>query len=119
MSNVPSDPLAVNEKPFSNSGVDYVGPILIKPSRRTRLNPGSAKRYRVLFTCLTTRAVHLELTHDMSTDAFLLALRRFISRRGFVKVLRSDNGSNFIGAEKELKQALKQLSHDKNYRRYE
>ena len=119
MSNIPSDPLAVNEKPFSNSGVDYVGPILIKPSRRTRLNPGSAKRYRVLFTCLTTRAVHLELTHDMSTDAFLLALRRFISRRGFVKVLRSDNGSNFIGAEKELKQALKQLSHDKNYRRYE
>ena len=49
----------------------------------------------------------------MSTDAFLLALRRFICRRDFVKVLRSDNGSNFIGAENELKQALKQLNHDK------
>ena len=93
--------------------MDYVGPILIKSSRRTRLNPGSAKRYGVLFICLTTRAVHLELTHDMSTDAFLLALQRFISRRGFVKVLRSDNSLNFIGAEKELKQALKQLNHDK------
>ena len=57
--------------------------------------------------------MHLELAHDMSTDAFLLALHRFISRRGFVKVLRSDKGSNFIGTEKELKEALKQLNHDK------
>ena len=77
------------------------------------MNPASAKRYGVLFTCHTTRAVHLELAHDMATDAFLLALRRFISRRGFVKVLRSDSGSNFIGAEKELKESLKQLNHDK------
>ena len=49
----------------------------------------------------------------MATDAFsTMALRRFISR-DFVKGLRSDNGSNFIGAEKELKEALKQLNHDK------
>ena len=101
MSNIPSDQLALNEKPFSNSGVDYFGPILTKSSKHTRLNLASAKRYGVLFTCLTTRAVNLELAYDMSTDAFLLALRRFISRRGFVKVLRSDNGSNFIDAEKE------------------
>ena len=60
-----------------------------------------------------TCAVHLELTHDMSTDAFLLALCRFISRIGFVKVLRSDNGLKFIGAEKELREVLKQLNHDK------
>ena len=106
MSNIPSDQLAVNEKPFLNSGVDYFGPVLIKSSRRTRLNPTSAKRYRVLFTCLTTRVVDLELPHDMSTDAFLLALRRFT-------FVRSDKGSNFIGAEKELKEALKQLNHDK------
>ena len=75
--------------------------------------PASAKRYRVLFTCLTTCTVHLKLAHDMSTDAFLLALHRFISRRGFVKVLRSDNGSNFIGAERELQEALKQVNYDK------
>ena len=49
----------------------------------------------------------------MPTDAFLLALHKFISRRGFVKVLRSDSDSNFIGAEKELKEALKQLNHVK------
>ena len=57
--------------------------------------------------------MYLELANDKSTDAFLLALRRFISRRGFIKVLKSDNISNFIGAEKELKEALKQLNQDK------
>ena len=57
--------------------------------------------------------MHLGLADDMSTDAILLALHRFISRKGFVKISRSDNGSNFIGAEKELKEALKQLNHDK------
>ena len=75
MSHIPSDQLAVNEKAFSNSGVGYFGPILIKSSKRTRLNPASAKRYRVLFTCLTARAMQLVLAHNMSTDAFLLALR--------------------------------------------
>ena len=84
MSNILSDQLAVNEKPFSNSGVDYFGPIVIKSSRCMHLNPASAKRQGVLFTCLATHAVHFELGHDMSTDAFLLALYRFISRRGFV-----------------------------------
>ena len=113
MSNIPSNQLAVNEKPLSNSEVDYFGPVLIKSSRHTRLNPASAKRHRVLSPCLATCDVHLELAHDMATDAFsTMALHRFISR-DFVKVLRSDNGSNFIGAEKELKEALKQLNHDK------
>ena len=113
MYNIPSNQLAVHQKPLSNSAVDYFGPILIKSSKCTRLNPASAKRCRVLFPCLKTCAVHLELTY-MSTDAFsTTALRRFISRRGFVKVLRSDNGSNFIGAEKKLKEPLKQLNHDK------
>ena len=113
MFNIPSGQLAVNEKPFSNSGVNYFGPIFIKSSRRTRLNPTSAKRYRILFTCLMTLAVHLELTYDMSTDAFLLAPRRFISRKGFAKILRSGSGSNFIGAEKELNKARRQLNHDR------
>ena len=54
--------------------------------------------------------MYLELANDKSTDVFLLALRRFISRRGFIKVLRSDSGSNFIGAEKELKEALDVMS---------
>ena len=76
-----------------------------------KLNKGTrstetAKRYSTLFTCMTTRAVHLELAGDMSTDSFILALRRFKARRGHPKSIRSDNGSNFVGAERELKDAL-------------
>ena len=113
MSNIPIDRIAVNEKPFSNTGVDYFGPIIIKLNKRTRSTQPTAKRYGVLFTCLTTRGVHLELATDITTDAFILALRRFIARRGHVKILRSDNGSNFIGAEKELKHALTCIDQNK------
>ena len=94
---------------FQNVGVDYFGPILIKQGRRTRRSTGSAKRYGALFTCMTTRSVHLELAGDMSTDSFILALRRFRARRGNPKVIRSDNGTNFVGAERELREALQKL----------
>ena len=70
------------------------------------------KRYGVLFTCLASRAVHLESTNTMDTDSFINSLRRFISRRGPVKEIRCDNGSNFVGAERELREAIKELDHD-------
>ena len=89
------------------------GPYLVKGSRHTRSNKSTAKRYGVLFTCLTTRSIHLEIAGDMSTDAFLLALRRFIARRGQVDVMRSDNGTNFVGANNELKSCIKQLDQHK------
>ena len=92
--------------------MDYFDPILIKSLSCKQLKTASAKRPRVLFTCFMIRAVHLAFTHDMSTDALLLSLCRF-SRRGSVKVLGSDNGSNFTAVEKELKEALKQVNHDK------
>ena len=100
------DRIAVNEEPFSNAGVDYLGPIIIKLNKSTRSTQPTVKRYGVLFTCLTTHGIHLELPTDMTTDAFILPLRRFIARRGHVKILISDNGFNFTGAEKELKYAL-------------
>ena len=62
-----------------------------------------------MFKCLTTRAVHLEIAGDMSTDSFILALRQFISRRGPTDIIRADNGTNFIGAESELRNALNKL----------
>ena len=62
----------------------------------------------MIFACLTTRAIHIELAGDLSTDSFLLALRKFISRRGYVKVMRSDNGTNFVGANNELNLCIKQ-----------
>ena len=109
MADLPLERVDVGCHTFENVGVDYFGPILIKQGRRTRKSPGSAKRYGALFTCMTTRSVHLELAGDLSTDSFILALRRFRARRGNPKVIRSDNGTNFVGAERELREALQGL----------
>lgn len=89
---------------FENSGVDYAGPIQIRMSKGRGYK--STKGYICLFVCMVTRAVHIEAVTDMTTNAFLAAFRRFVARRGHCKHLWSDNGSNFIGAAKELKQLL-------------
>jgi len=110
MSSLPLERLAIHQPPFTHTGIDYFGPILIKKHRKTRSTQAEIKRYGALFTCLTTRAVHLEVAGDMSTDSFLLTLRRFIARRGKPQTIYSDNGTNFVGAEVELKKALKLLN---------
>ena len=68
------------------------------------------KGYVCLFICLSTRAVHLELVMDLSTNAFLAAFRRFTARRGCPGDLYSDNGSNYVGADRELRQIYDLLS---------
>ncbi|XP_060571866.1 uncharacterized protein LOC132730037 [Ruditapes philippinarum] len=83
--------------PFSYVGVDVFGPWEVV-ARRTRGGHAASKRWAVLFTCLTIRAVHIEVIAEMSSSAFINALRRFISLRGKVKQFRSDRGSNFVGA---------------------
>ena len=109
MADLPTERVDIGCHTFENVGVDYFGPILVKQGRRTRRSPGSAKRYGALFTCMTTRSVHLELAGDLSTDSFILALRRFRARRGNPKLIRSDNGTNFVGTERELREALQGL----------
>ena len=79
MSKLPNDRLSVVEKPFSKVGVDYFGPLVVTLSKRTQSNQATVKRYGVLFTCLTTCTVHLEIAGDISTDSFILVLRQFIS----------------------------------------
>ncbi|XP_066911613.1 uncharacterized protein [Clytia hemisphaerica] len=106
MADLPKERLSVGSHAFENVGVDYFGPINVKQGRRTRRTAGTAKRYGALFTCMTTRALHLELAGDLSTDSFILALRRFRARRGNPKTIRSDNGTNFVGAEREIREAL-------------
>lgn len=86
--------------PFTFTGIDYAGYFDIKTS--SRKNAPFAKGYIALFICQTTRAIHLELVSDLSSTQFLKAFKRFISRRGMPKKIYSDNGTNFIGASKEI-----------------
>ncbi|XP_038106648.1 uncharacterized protein LOC119766275 [Culex quinquefasciatus] len=86
---------------FSNTGVDYAGPFWIRSSSATH-KPQITKAYVCLFVCLQTRAIHLELVSDLTTDVFLASLRRFASRRGCPKTMHSDNGTNFVGAKTKL-----------------
>ncbi|CAB4030216.1 EGF-like module-containing mucin-like hormone receptor-like 1, partial [Paramuricea clavata] len=71
------------------------------------------KRYLCVFTCLSVRAVHLEMAWSLDTDAFLNAFARFTSRRGVPKEVVSDNGTNFVGAVNELKELAGQLDEEK------
>ncbi|XP_055612945.1 uncharacterized protein LOC129759503, partial [Uranotaenia lowii] len=90
-------------KPFSFVGVDYFGPLLVKQGRSL------VKRWVVLFTCLTIRAVHLEIAHSLTTSSCILAFRRFIARRGSPVEIYSDNGTNFQGANNILMIQLQQI----------
>ncbi|XP_021346186.1 uncharacterized protein LOC110445733 [Mizuhopecten yessoensis] len=87
---------------FSFVGVDVFGPWPVVVKRSLRGSTTSAKRWGVLFTCLVSRAVHIELVEEMSSCHFINALRRFTAIRGPVRQFRSDRGSNFVGAVKEL-----------------
>ena len=95
MSDIPKERTS-NDLPLTHCGVDMCGTFAIK-QRRSEL-----KRYRLLFTCMTSRAVHIEVTHLLEADSFMQALRPFIARHGNIKTLWSDNGTNFVAAEKEL-----------------
>ncbi|XP_055362121.1 uncharacterized protein LOC114849211 isoform X2 [Betta splendens] len=100
MADLPADRV-IPEPPFTTVGLDVFGPWTVV-TRRTRGGCAQSKRWAVLFTCMSTRAVHIELIETMSTDSFINALRRFFSIRGPAKLLRSDRGTNFVGACKEL-----------------
>lgn len=106
MADLPLERILPDLPPFTSVGVDYFGPIEVKRGR------GLCKRYGVTFTSLASRAMHLEVANSLDTDACINALRRFVSRRGQVSYLLSDNGTNFIGASRELKEALAALDHD-------
>lgn len=72
-------------------------------SRRTRGGFSYSKRWAVIFTCMSIRAVHIEVIESLDTSSFINALIRFLAVRGPVKHIRSDRGTNFVGACKDLK----------------
>ena len=97
-------------RPFSNTGVDYAGPIEIKTwkGRGAKILKG----YFAIFICLATKAIHLETVSDLSTQPFLAAFRRFTARRGTCSQVYSDCGTNFVGANAELKRLMEHAQHD-------
>ncbi|GBP35730.1 hypothetical protein EVAR_82664_1 [Eumeta japonica] len=96
---LPTERLKAHEPPFNCSAIDYFGPMIVTVGRRTE------KRWGVLITCLTTRAVHLEIAASLTPSSAILALRRFMARRGTPTVMYSDNATNFTKVNKELKEA--------------
>ena len=110
MANLPEERVEPSA-PFTFCGHDCFGPFIIKDGRK------ELKKYGLLFTCMSSRAVHIEALDDMSTDAFINALRCFIVLRRPVRQLRSDQGSNFIRAHNELAKAFNEIT-DERVRRY-
>lgn len=96
--------------PFTFSTVDYFGPFYIREVRK------EIKRYGVLFTCRASHAIHLKIAVLLTTDSFLNAYRRFVCRRGPIQQLRSDQGTNFVGAKNKLQAALNEMNHEKMQR---
>lgn len=109
MGDLPCSRVTAN-RPFTICGVDFAGPFLVKDGiTRSRT---LVKCYLCVFVCFTTKASHLELVSDMSLEAFLNALKRFISRRGIPNEIHSDNGSNFKGAANELDKVYKYVTNN-------
>ncbi|CAG2252551.1 unnamed protein product [Mytilus edulis] len=94
---------------FARTAVDFGGPFITVQGRGKRRQ----KRYLCLFTCLASRAVHLEVAFGLDTDSFLNAFYRMVNRRGLPKEMISDNGTNFVGANRELKELVALLDKDK------
>ena len=106
MADLPADRIST-EPPFTYVGLDMFGPLTVKNYRK------EMKRFGIIFTCLSSRAVHLEVVQNMVTDSFIQALRRFIARRGNIRLIRCDNGTNFVGAKSELQRSLSEMDEHK------
>lgn len=107
MGKLPSMRLKPFIKPFSYVGIDYFGPLTVMVGRRVE------KRWGVLITCMTIRAVHIEVAHSLSTESCIIAIRNFVARRGMPLEIISDRGTNFVGASRELKETLQKMDQNR------
>ena len=108
MGQIPRLRSAIGLPAFSNTAMDMFGPVHIRLNRKTL-----KEAQVIIFTCMTTRAIHLELVSDKSTDAFLMAFRRFACLRGHPNICWSDCGTNFVGAQSYLKDITKDWNFHK------
>lgn len=106
LGDLPAERLHHHAHPFTCTAVDYFGPMHVTIGRRKE------KRWGALFTCLTTRSIHLEMTPSLSTSSMIMALRRMAARRGSPRVMYSDNGTNFVGADRELKMEAQKMKRE-------
>ncbi|XP_018403065.1 PREDICTED: uncharacterized protein LOC108779991 [Cyphomyrmex costatus] len=113
MGALPKERICGSLRAFVNTGTDYAGPFLIR-ERRRRGRPITIKAWIVIFLCCATKAVHLELVSELTTEAFLAALRRFVARRGICKQILSDNGTNYVGAERHLREVYEFLQKEQD-----
>ncbi|XP_055714302.1 uncharacterized protein LOC129808548 [Phlebotomus papatasi] len=100
--------------PFYQTGIDYCGPVYIKTPVRSRV---VLKMYIALFTCLATRAIHLELVTDLTTQAFIAAMKRFMARRGKPNEILCDNATTFVGPDREIRQVSELMSSEEHQTR--
>lgn len=105
-------------KTFYHTGVDYCGPFDVKASLGR--SPKTYKAYVAVFICMVTKAVHMEVVTGLTTDAFIAAFRRFVGRRGFIGQIHihSDNGTNFVGASKQLTKDIEATWKDETLFKY-
>lgn len=106
LGNLPPERLAYKRPPFTCTGIDYFGPMHVTIGRRRE------KRWGALFTCLTTRAIHIEMAASLSSSSMIMALRRMAARRGTPRIVYSDNGTNFVGADHELRDEAKKINNE-------
>ena len=102
----------VRPRAFENIMMDAAGPFLIKQARSI------VKRYIIIFTCMTYRGLHNEVVHSLDTNSFLMALDRFTATRGRPVRIWSDNGTNFVGANKILKEMIAQANQSDTREKY-
>ena len=95
--------------PFMFVGIDYFGPYAVKGEVQKRVR---GKAYGTVITCFSSRAVYVDVAHDLSTDGFLQVLRRFATMRGWPRKIYSDKGTQFVRASNELKSIIAGLDWD-------
>ena len=106
MNDLPDEQLTVTP-PFTYVSLNLFGPFIVEEGRR------ELKRYGRIFTCLSYREVHLVIVNSMDTDCFIQSLTRLIVSRGNVRLIKCDNGANFVGGENELKYAFTMMDENK------